>query len=457
MLNNAISDLIDEINNLALLSKEEIEENIGEREISKLLTHCSNKAIVRFVNDLSEPIVNLFQENFININLGQILEVTFETYGSFNSMMHPSTQKKCWNEVLKITIHEYIRSLLTTGSKKVKDKSVLLERIGQDRESILKSYNSLLGENTTKQCLKIVEDFLNFLECSSYAIGNSCSKIREYNGPSFNLAMAKVLINLRTDLSKTEKNEAISACKDVLSGFTNTPAEAGNGFEFQNIEQDINENEEATIEDEAEVVVKKKDERRKTLNLLDFLNIEEKEPEEEEAVAKGEFNLEDFASVRVRPKSFHTKVDSDIIIQGDLQKKGTYTWQTRFFQLKNGSLYWYMTNKAAEAQNSMAVKDMSDIELNEGGKFKIVSGDKIYKFYNDSEEKAKEWYEALKAELKKHKSEKKIENIIDVKLRKKVIVDFYKLPRMQTERANLKKSVEEQMRGENYFPPRKVM
>jgi hypothetical protein len=103
---------------------------------------------------------------------------------------------------------------------------------------------------------------------------------------------------------------------------------------------------------------------------------------------------------------------------------------------------------------------MTKIEpSDEGGKekFVIVCGDKIYKFLCETEEKAQQWIEALNSEFKKYNGERKFEQILEVKLKKKVIVDFYKLPNIHLEKANMKKNIEEQMSLENYFPPKKIM
>jgi hypothetical protein len=291
---------------------------LGEKEISKLLAHLTNKSIRRFVNDLSEPVVNLFQENFINLNFSTILEVTFETYGTYNNQMHMLTQRKCWSEVLKLTLYEYIKNLLTTGSKKIKDKNELMKRIESDRENIMSSYESLLGENTIKECLKIIDDFLSFLDCSSQSIGYCCSKIREYNGSSFTLTMAKALINLRTDFDKNEKSEAISACKDILTDFRSTfSAERENCFEFGNIDEEINDDEEKT----EKIASPKKDGRRNTMNIFDFLKSEENELKKEKDVEEDKA-YDDIGAVRVRAKSrVAVKVDSDVIMQGMMQKK----------------------------------------------------------------------------------------------------------------------------------------
>jgi hypothetical protein len=426
----------------------------------------NNKAIVRFVADMAEPVIDAFPELFVNLEIGKVIDITFEIYGSYSSLMHVSTKRKCWNEILRVTLYQYIRSLLTSGSKKVKDKDDLLKRITSDKNAFLSSYEPHCGTHVTNETIKILNDFLDFLDCSSHTIGIGCVKIREYNGASFNLAMAKALINLRTDLDKTEKNEAIQACKEALEGFNSnnpTPSGGTNMFEFQDIEKEIEEDDQEGKD--SSKVHSKKGNRRGTLNLLDFLNFEEKQPDADSQPMETDIDhrLDDLENIRVKVsnKRKTLTLDTDVVIQGMIEKKSHSKYQPRFAQLKNGFIYWYLDKTSREAQNSIDLKLISNIETEKADKFTIVCGEKVYKFWvHDQTETAQQWIDAIKNEIKKHKEEnslntKKIE--LEIGLKKKVIVDYYKLPDIHGERKLLKRKIEEHMRTEMYFPEKRIL
>jgi hypothetical protein len=87
----------------------------------------------------------------------------------------------------------------------------------------------------------------------------------------------------------------------------------------------------------------------------------------------------------------------------------------------------------------------------------IVCGDKVYKFSIEEDGKCEEWIEAINGELRKLKMEvtKKIENYLEIKLKKKVIIDYYNLQEIHNEKLVMKKRVEDAMKAENYFLEKK--
>jgi hypothetical protein len=332
-INSQFEDLLDEIKFMKILTDKEVEDASGSREISSSLTIISNSSISRFVQDLSDALMDEFEDHFLTLDISNILEITFQTYGSFMSFMHISIQKKCWNEILKATLFLYIKSLLTTAHKKVKKIDDLTSKLRNDREILLQNYIKLIGENLTNETLRILDDFLDFLDVSPMMISISCTKLREFNGPSFTLNTAKALINLRCDLNKEEKNEAIDSCKDVFINFSKNPESLHNlkssGF-FENLEQEIeNQVKLEKLQEESEKGLDEvmepsnsKDRRKTFKNLSDFLNIgvdvsdfEDEEDKKEEMTDFPKFNFK---------SSSEKSVDTDVITQGTMKKK-TYS------------------------------------------------------------------------------------------------------------------------------------
>lgn len=286
-----------------------------------------NNSISRAVFDTACPIIKAFDIQFMNLDIDAILELTFNTYGNDISFMHMVTQKKCWNEVLKLTLYQYIRSLLTTAHKKVKKLDELIDKLKKDKEIMQLAYERTLGPNLTTETLKIIDDFLDFLDVSSYMISVSCAKLREFNGPSFTLATAKALINIRIDLSKAEKNEAIDSCKEVIEKYVDT-SKNGNrnkGF-FDNLNKDLIDQEKKDnmqlLEEDLENVEHSLSNRRKTLNLTDFLNLGSDVLETCEDLTKEETKETHF----VKKNNPNIAIDSDVVFEGIMEKKSYNTY-----------------------------------------------------------------------------------------------------------------------------------
>jgi hypothetical protein len=96
---------------------------------------------------------------------------------------------------------------------------------------------------------------------------------------------------------------------------------------------------------------------------------------------------------------------------------------------------------------------MGKIELHKSKKFRVACQDKVYKFQCDEDFLAQEWVEALKDVVKmaKQNNTKVIDTQIEIKLKKKVILDYYNLLDIHKEVLNTKTRIEEQMKSENYF------
>jgi hypothetical protein len=100
---------------------------------------------------------------------------------------------------------------------------------------------------------------------------------------------------------------------------------------------------------------------------------------------------------------------------------------------------------------------MKKIHEHKPCKFTIVCGEKVYKFALDNEEDKKKWVEAINKEISNKGITKKkiIENILEVPLKKKIIIDYYNLPNISNEKMSIKKRIEEEILTENYFERKK--
>ena len=70
-----------------------------------------------------------------------------------------------------------------------------------------------------KSGIEVLGDLLSFFESSTAFISVACEKLRKQHGPNFNLVTVKAILNLRTDVDKHERAEALTICKDVLDSY----------------------------------------------------------------------------------------------------------------------------------------------------------------------------------------------------------------------------------------------
>lgn len=123
--------------------------------------------------------------------------------------------------------------------------------------------------------------------------------------------------------------------------------------------------------------------------------------------------------------------------------------------MKNGYLFWYKNKEAIEFQNKIAVKDMRKVQSTKELKFAITTDEKSYKFTVETDQEKKNWMDMLNSEINKlsksDNEKKQYENIIEIKLKKKIIEDYYKLPKIQDGKNYIIKVTEEALQTEGNF------
>ncbi len=116
-------------------------------------------------------------------------------------------------------------------------------------------------------------------------------------------------------------------------------------------------------------------------------------------------------------------------------------------------MYWYKNNLSREASNFFYLLDCKKVATYKPKKFLMVIKEKVYKFSCESDELKEKWIEALQNEMKKLKtvSEKKLENLYQVKLKKRIINDMENLPAIKSDINEITKYIEECIINENCF------
>ena len=457
LLNQLIDDSVEQ----NVLTEKEINESIRLKQIMTSINLMTQNSITRFVGEFSEPLGNTFSEvNFLELDTRKILFKTNELFVKYNQFMNSLIIKKCWEEILKLSVFYYIKSLLTTAHKKVKKVEDLRDKIKNDQGLLNETYEPVVGKNLTQANLKILSDIYDFLEISSYMISSSCLTIREYIGPSFSLSTAKAMINLRVDFNRDEKKDAIAQCKDVLDKYVDKGNTGAIGF-FDKMEQDIkdeNEEDDETKEDQLSDVEdeEEQEKEKKTVgySIDDFLKDDNEEEEE----------LLNEEAPKIGDKKEENEEVSDIVYEGTMEKKSHTSWQERYFQLKNGYLYWFKDKESMKIQNKLSIENTLRVESHKNKKFMMIVSDgskdkggknsgKVYKFSCVSEDEKQKWMNAITNEMKKLRGElKKEENKIEMKIKKKVITDLFKLPDVGKDRLYMKTRTRSLMQKETYFP-----
>jgi hypothetical protein len=121
--------------------------------------------------------------------------------------------------------------------------------------------------------------------------------------------------------------------------------------------------------------------------------------------------------------------------------------------LKNGFLYWYKDSKSREAQNFISLIDCKKVTSHKTKKFLMIIKEKVYKFSCETEELKDKWIESISNEIKKLKivHERKIENLYQVKLKKKIITDMLSFPNISSDVNEITHKIEECITMENCF------
>ena len=457
LITTHLHNLIEMCMNTQTLTEQEIKEQIHLNDININLNLISQISIKRFINETSQSLIECFNCNYNDLQLQNVLTLTHETYKEINTHMNEMIRKKCFEEILTLTLFYYVKLLVMNAHKKIKNVSDIITKIEYDKGLLIESYSTIVGNNLTKAKMKILDDVLDFLQVNSYMISSTCYTLREYIGPSFNMNVIKALIGMRSDYSKDDKKDAINLCKEVINNYKSGKKKKGcNGFFGKKVQQGN-----VLVEEDVDVEKEDNEDDRSDMNvytLEEFLKEEDnvcEDDKSEEEIGEWEEEKEQEQGV------------SDVVYEGTMKKKSHNIWQERFFQVKNEYLYWFKDKSSSVIQNKIALEWIVKIDKYKECKFMIdvehseeeIKTNKIYKFVLDSEEETNKWVNILNSEIKRIKNDKNNKESIlyTIKPRKKIIEDYYKLPDVGKERANIKKRIMNSIQKETFFKKTKTI
>lgn len=438
--------------------------------------------MARLVFELCSPTLSSFiTSNYFEIDIEKVVEEISQNLEAFVQFMHFSTQKKYWTEVLKATVYSYTKNVLNASMKKETIED-LRNKLEKDRQTFIESFVTL-GKNQLEEETRIIEILREFLSSNIDMISFSCSNIKQKSSKNFNIKTAKMLINLRSDWSSSEKKEAIECCKEVLDKFESKAGDNKIVFhdeffkqlhdelkkeqKLEAIEEDEDEEKNKNLKDVSDAIKsygdgessnnstgKDNNSRRKTLFLDSFLE----EIDNNEQEAENEQESEKTSSIS-RTNTFNRSETgqsleeyNEVIKQGNLQKKSNKSWQDRYFQLKNNKLYWYQNKDSNMALNFIDLKNALKMPFShKPGKFTLLA-EKEYKFDCKTNDVCEEWIDAIKNEMMKIKNSQKVVQLFQLEMKKKIItMQGYNLPNIYSYKATMKNKVIKAMANENFF------
>ena len=114
-----LNHLIEDIKNENVLNEKEINEFIQVKKlmfsINMMLQNSISKFVKNFNNDLNEHFKN---KNFKDLDIMNILIKTKNIFENYTEKINPFVMKKCWCEILKITVFFIHSFVINNGNKK---------------------------------------------------------------------------------------------------------------------------------------------------------------------------------------------------------------------------------------------------------------------------------------------------------------------------------------------------
>jgi len=349
------------------LDEIEVEKLLDKEEVVRKFVHIGNLAFEKLVDAAFWNLAGHFKVNFMDLKSDVVLGNILQPLSDIIASLHKSYSLKVWKLCFEKVIILYMQCLLNSASKlKVKEISVLSERLALDRDIFEGTFK--VGASVMEACLKVINDILDFFDTSPAIIPMSILEFRRTNGPGFNMTTVKALLNLRVDLTSSERSEALQGCKELLSNYKEEKGQPSSGGLLQRIEvekQEGDEDDDIKVEEVEEEEVK----------------VEEDVKEEKQEEKKGD------------PNKLGLKA-----LEGYLEKKSagfTKAWEKRYFAIKNGKLYWYNNDRAREALNHLDLKNVHDCVAKKEKKFTFQYENKTYKLKAPNRADRDKWVQVI--------------------------------------------------------------
>ena len=378
-----LNTLVDNMKDMDVLSEKEIIEEVEMKKITSYINKLTLNSIIRFVYDQKDELAKIFDNiNFFDLEMMKVVFQTSQIFNDYRLTMTTPIVKRCWNEILKLTLCYYISSLLFTAKKRNKNINEIKEKIKNDKKLLVETYEPIVGENLTKATIKILEDIYNFFEVSQTLIPSSCLAIRLYIGPAFSSSAAKKLVSLRSDFSKNEKEDSKRECEEALKNYKG-PKNGDNSGYFNLLGEKIK-----IIDKEKKILKKISEENSGNViiehNEINNINIDKDTGYNLEDAKKRKFTiiktdlgdfLKDFSDgddeqeniIKVKKNNINDdenediKENCEIDYEGFLHKKAFQFYKKFYFQIKNECIYMFKNKISNIILNKFPLKNVDKI------------------------------------------------------------------------------------------------
>mmetsp|Transcript_22319 Transcript_22319/g.15914 ORF Transcript_22319/g.15914 Transcript_22319/m.15914 type:complete len:118 (+) Transcript_22319:234-587(+) len=110
---------------------------------------------------------------------------------------------------------------MLNSSAKIKSSAskLAIAKLKEDTDAIEQRYANFMSPRILKQGIEVLEDLVSFFECSPAFISVPCEKLRRTQGKQFKYKIAQALMGLRSDLDKSNKNQCLAICKDIIENY----------------------------------------------------------------------------------------------------------------------------------------------------------------------------------------------------------------------------------------------
>ena len=211
-----LQEFIKNYKDCCVLSESRINEEIHSKSIINALELLRENTIMRFVIESSKPLADSFNCYFYLLDLEKILEVTTNIYSKFSNCMNLIVKKRTWEEILKLTVYYYMKLLIISPNKGIKNAEDLIDKLNKHRIALKDAYYPIIGNAVVDANLKVFDDLISFLRVDSTLISQSVIPLRKFCGTVFNLEVVGKLLSYRVDLTNEQITDTINSCRKVL-------------------------------------------------------------------------------------------------------------------------------------------------------------------------------------------------------------------------------------------------
>ncbi|KAL4426634.1 hypothetical protein ABPG74_018712 [Tetrahymena malaccensis] len=394
------------------IKEEDIEKTYNKSLIAKSFINLSNNAYNKVENYILDELPTYFsKKQFLDIKLGDTLQQFVESRIKSIKIFHDRFQRKAWKQILDQLILYYFQCMILSCPKAKKEQiDEFVEKLEDDQKLLEEEFSAFLTDSSLKASIKPFQEMIDFItEDSEIKIQKNCRNLRVCFGPAFTFKTVKTILELRKDLDKETRNDMIQFCQDTLQLYNKEHAQE---VEEQEIDMRINvlgveqQMQRDSMEIETADSIDGELKKRKTISLSLTMNDGDITQEQlnQDVIPRKD-------SYMSRRSTLDDQKPREFIEEGYLLKKSLNSnfYEKRYFRIRNGVLFWYLSERAQEVQNKIELSVVEDIkEKEESCSFQLNLEDKksgkkgkSYKLKAENIEEMTLWVKTLRRELNK--------------------------------------------------------